>query len=256
MANYQQYPTPPRTSSPKHSANYQSEQAYDHNYPEPSPFTQPQRFSPQSQPSLPPKLSAQDSYFHSYSAPGSPVHEANASQRPPRPIRRRSSPLLAGPGGVQYPSSRPWTPTRPYSPSSLNRLSPRPLHFSPANPVPSPYSAGRPKPRPGFLRRMAMKVEAWIKGFMRWSKKNPMLAGVLTFIPVMTIAGVVKIARGLGKGLGFIEKGVGRPPRSGKGEKGVGGEGEWGWGLDEFKSFGGSKGGPLDGVMKIAQMLW
>jgi hypothetical protein len=98
-----------------------------------------------------------------------------------------------------------------------------------------------------------MKVEAWIKSFMRWSRKSPMIAGVLTFIPVMAIAGVVKIARGLGKGLGLVEKGVGRPGKFGEVDKGI--EGEMGWGLNEFKGFGGSKGGPFEGMLKIMQML-
>lgn len=90
---------------------------------------------------------------------------------------------------------------------------------------------------------------------MRWSKKNPMIAGVLTFLPIMTIAGVVKIARGLGKGLGLVEKGFERPPKNdpGAGDKSIGDE--WGWGMNEFKGFGGSKGGPLEGLLKVLQML-
>jgi hypothetical protein len=100
-----------------------------------------------------------------------------------------------------------------------------------------------------------MKVEAWIKGFMRWSKKNPMIAGVLTFVPVMTIAAVVKIARVAGKGLGLVEKGFGRPPKIGEGAGNRDLGDEWGWGMDEFKGFGGSKGGPFDELLKVLQML-
>lgn len=91
---------------------------------------------------------------------------------------------------------------------------------------------------------------------MRWSKKNPMIAGVLTFVPVMTMAVVVKIARVAGKGLGFVEKGFSRPPMvDGAGDKGIGGGEEWGWGMDDFKGFGGSKGGPFEGLLKVVQML-
>lgn len=93
---------------------------------------------------------------------------------------------------------------------------------------------------------------------MKWSKKNPMIAGVLTFVPVLTIAGVVKIAKGLGKGLGLVGKDLGGSGKLG-GEGGIGDKGlrggEWGWGLDEFKGFGGTKGGPFEGLMKIMQML-
>jgi hypothetical protein len=100
-----------------------------------------------------------------------------------------------------------------------------------------------------------MRLEAWIKDFMRWGKKNPMIAGVLTFIPVMTIAVVVKITKGLGRGLGLVEKGFGRPGKLGAEDKGIAEESKWGWGLDEFKGFGGGKGGPFEGLMKIMQRL-
>lgn len=81
-----------------------------------------------------------------------------------------------------------------------------------------------------------------------------MTAGILTFVPVMTIAGVVKVARVLGKGLGLVQKSS--RPGAGElstGDKGLGGE--WGWGMDDFKGFGGSKGGPLEGMLKVFQML-
>lgn len=79
-----------------------------------------------------------------------------------------------------------------------------------------------------------------------------MLAGVLTFVPVMTMAIVVKIGRTLGKGFGLVGKGYGKPGEIG-GE--VGSKGLEGWGLDELKGFGGSKGGPFEGLLKIMQML-
>ena len=91
--------------------------------------------------------------------------------------------------------------------------------------------------------------------FMRWTKKNPMIAGVVTFIPVVFIAAVVKVARGLGKGLGLVEKTFGRPGKLGEGDKGIGLGSEWEGGLDEFKGFGGSKGGPFEGILKMMQML-
>jgi hypothetical protein len=241
MTTYEQYPTPPPTSSPKSYTNYRSEprpqpqqhsQPWDYAYPEPSPFTQPAPL-PDSHTAAP-KVSAQESYFHSYSTPSSPAIPYSSSQpqyKPSKPPRRRSSPLLSGPGGYQYAQPSP-------------RLSPRPLYYSPSNPIPSPYSAGRPKPRPGFLRRIAMKVEAWIKRFMRWSREHPLLAGVLTFIPVMTIAGFVKIARVLGNGLGYGRKG------KGKGFKGL-----EGMGFENFRGFNGTKYGPLEGILKMLQMF-
>ena len=66
---------------------------------------------------------------------------------------------------------------------------------------------------------------------MKWSKGNPIKAGLLTFIPIVAGAGIVKIRKKLG------------------------GKGEWGYGLDDFKGFAGSKGGPLEGVLKIIHML-
>lgn len=79
---------------------------------------------------------------------------------------------------------------------------------------------------------------------------------MLTFIPVVAGAGLVKMAKGLGVG-----KKMGKMIRSlggnGMGSKRKGGEGvakEWGWGMDEFVGFGGTKGGPLEGILKMMQM--
>lgn len=77
---------------------------------------------------------------------------------------------------------------------------------------------------------------------------------------------VAKIARVAGKGLGFVEKGHKRPtsnsnsspqasPKTGGGEGEKKGILDAGWGFEQFKAFGGSKGGPLEGMLKVLQML-
>ena len=84
--------------------------------------------------------------------------------------------------------------------------------------------------------------------------------GVLTFIPLLTVTAVAKIARVAGKGLGLVEKGHKRPDSnpgpqgspSGEGDKGIL---DAGWGFEQFKGFGGSKGGPLEGMLKMLQLM-
>jgi len=203
-------------------------------YPTPPPTSSPKHAT--SYPAFQPKLYAQDpSLPQTFSTPNSPIQ---TSQQPYEyaytvPPRRRSSP--------------------PYA----RKSPPRPLHFSPTNPPPSPYNSSRPSPRPGFITRMLRKLDRGIRSFMRWAKTNPIKAGFLTFLPVMAGVGVVKLAKTLGRGLGILEKGYGRTKLDKGIGKGAGKEAErvWGWGLDEFKGFGGSKAGPLDGIIKIVQML-
>jgi len=80
---------------------------------------------------------------------------------------------------------------------------------------------------------------------------------------LLTVTAVAKIARVAGKGLGLVDKGHKRPNSNpspqdslpglpGEGEKGIL---DAGWGFEQFKGFGGSKGGPLEGVLKMLQMM-
>jgi hypothetical protein len=94
---------------------------------------------------------------------------------------------------------------------------------------------------------MAMQVQAWIQGFMKWSKKNPLLAGLLTFVPVMAVALIWKIAKGLGRGMGLTDKGYARPANIGGRTSGMGGA--------LGKALGGGKGGGFGGLLKMMQML-
>jgi hypothetical protein len=104
---------------------------------------------------------------------------------------------------------------------------------------------------------MKVKITQWIRSLMRWSKRNPIKAGLASFIPVMLGAGAVKAFSGLSgvtktvlskleMGMGGGKPGQKRKPAEKK---------EWGWGLDHFVGFGGTKGGPLDGAMKVLQMF-
>jgi hypothetical protein len=85
---------------------------------------------------------------------------------------------------------------------------------------------------------------------MRWSSKNPIKAGLLTFIPVLTTALLMRASKGIGKLFGG-GKGAGVKSL----EKGA--KKEWGYGLDEFVGFAGAKGkdGPLAGLLKMVHML-
>ena len=92
---------------------------------------------------------------------------------------------------------------------------------------------------------------------MRWAKKNPIKAGIASFVPVLLGAGAVRAVSGLsgvakhmfGKletGMGGGKSGHKRNPSEKK---------EWDWGLNHFVGFGGTKGGPLDGIMKVLHMF-
>jgi len=93
-----------------------------------------------------------------------------------------------------------------------------------------------------------------------WAQENPIKAGFLTFVPVMAFAGMTRMWIGLGKMLGKGKTGADNlvknsrksVERSGKARKA--GKKNWGYGLDTLVGFNGSKGGPLDGVLKLLQM--
>jgi hypothetical protein len=84
---------------------------------------------------------------------------------------------------------------------------------------------------------------------MRWPKKNTVKSGLITFVPVLSAAGWVKMFKAPRK------LGGGENTRTNRFiEKGSEGRKIWGWGLDEFVGFNGTKGGPLDGMLKVFQM--
>lgn len=89
-----------------------------------------------------------------------------------------------------------------------------------------------------------------------------MKAGIAAFVPLLAVAGFAKAVHGvvaLGSELlsGFEEDGM----KNSGGKDGEDEEGKekkkrtYGWGMDKFTGFGGSKGGPVEGLMKIMQML-
>jgi len=234
-----------------------------------------------------PKLPAKDTYFQqSYSTPASPTHWDPSSKLVPNnhninaastihfdaiPPRRKSSPIqYQQPQPIDYPHEpfpRPASTgvspnTSPYTfrpPRKSSRTPPRPLYSSPLNPISTPYNASRPLPRPGLLKRILGKIEQWIRSFMRWSSKNPIKAGLLTFTPVVATAGIVRAGKVIGKLFGG-EKGALGGLGKAAGVKGLEkkeAKKESGYGLGHFVGFAGSKGtgGPLAGVWKKLQML-
>ena len=89
---------------------------------------------------------------------------------------------------------------------------------------------------------------------MKWSSKNPIKAGLLTFIPVLTTAVIIRIGKGIGKMFGGEAGGLGKAAGLKAAEKQA--KKEWGYGLDEFVGFAGAKEAhPIGGVLKMIQML-
>jgi len=93
---------------------------------------------------------------------------------------------------------------------------------------------------------------------MRWSSKNPIKAGLLTFIPVLATAGIMRAMHGVGKLFGGQKGALGGLGKAAR-VKGLEKEAkkEWGYGLDHFVGFAGAKGadGPLAGVLKTLHMF-
>ncbi|TVY44110.1 hypothetical protein LSUB1_G001901, partial [Lachnellula subtilissima] len=138
---------------------------------------------------------------------------------------------------------------------------PRPIYFSPTNKPPSPYSTARPRPRPGFVKRITAKIEEWVRSFIRWAKEHPVKAGLAAFVPLVAAAGFAKAVHGI---IALGGELLGRETDEHEGGKEGNDEDEkgkekpkkvYGWGLDHFVGFGGSKGGPMEGMLKILQML-
>lgn len=115
------------------------------------------------------------------------------------------------------------------------------------------------------MKRITAKIEEWVRGFIRWAKKNPVKAGIATFVPLVALAGFAKAVHGvvrLGSELlsSIDEDRIGGKDNGKDDDEDEEGKKEkekkvYGWGMDHFVGFGGSKGGPVDGMMKILQML-
>jgi hypothetical protein len=90
---------------------------------------------------------------------------------------------------------------------------------------------------------------------MRWSSKNPIKAGLLTFTPVVATAGIVRAGKVIGKLFGSEKGALGGLGKAAR-VKGLEKK-ESGYGLGHLLGFAGSKGtgGPLAGVWKKLQML-
>ncbi|KAK0130241.1 hypothetical protein ONS96_000764 [Cadophora gregata f. sp. sojae] len=261
---YIDYPTPPPSSSPQCKDNsYKTQPAQETYFQQPAIASYSQPASPNhrdTQPANPitqivvPQQQSQYEYVppqhsdfpgQSHVQQGPQAHEDVAHHGSNNDYYTLpASPLAQKPG----PQTNTYTPPRrrSFSPPK-GRHSPRPIYYSPTNPIPSPYNVSRPTPRPGFVQRMLARIEGWIRASMRWCNRHPIAAGFLTFIPVLAGAGIVRAAKGLKIREMLKRMGAGQT-KKGEAEK------DWAWGMDQFVGFGGSKGGPLEGILKILQM--
>lgn len=181
----------------------------------------------------------------------SPTYAQIHPYEPHRPSSHPSS-------GSRASSSSPNAFVRPISP--YRRKPTPPFMYAPGR-TPSPYAVGgRPQPRPGFIARVEAKLTKWIQGFMRWARKNPIKAGLLTFLPFAAAAVVSRLAGVIGKAsaplVGAMMQGLGGKKRGKGGEKGLkeGENAKWGYGMDHFDGFEGSKGGPINGLLKMVHL--
>jgi len=93
-----------------------------------------------------------------------------------------------------------------------------------------------------------------------WAKENPIKAGLITFVPVLALAGATRMLGGIGRVFGKGKKRVEEVVKDSRSRAKEGkaakkdGKQLWGWGLDHLVGFNCSRGGPLDGALKILQM--
>lgn len=288
---YDQYPTPPPTGSPKDhdNSNYHPDSSQ-HRPAQETYFDQTISYSTPGSPSqnhprwkAPPQTSS--TQIHTAPQPQPGQYDYLPPRRKSSPIQSQQKPYphdqyynpAASSSTIRPPQRRSSPGVSPNTSQSPRRTPPlpqRPLHFSPINPVPTPYNVSRPQPRPGLLKRMLNKLKAWARGFVKWCRNNPIKAGLLTAIPILAGAAMFKVLSSAVKVLGtagiVIMEGMGggRTPGNWMGEmkdkakevkndaKEQAGEEaeEWGYGMDHFKGFAGSKGSPIEGFLKVMQM--
>ncbi|PQE33680.1 hypothetical protein CJF32_00010853 [Rutstroemia sp. NJR-2017a WRK4] len=222
---------------------------------------------------------AQETYYQSTSMPTSPS-QLNPAQhpysegfdpahpsRPAAPPRRSSSPI---PNTESIPSTY-FPGTQPIPGPIRRRSSPTPGRIpSPYNHKPlSPYNASRPQPRPGLVRTAVRRLKSWVRSLISWIRNNPIKFGLLAFLPFLFGAGIWKTIKGVKHLFDHLIKNKWKK----KGER-LQLRDEWKEELKEgskkakkavrkwhedifgdFKGFAGSNGGPLDGVLKIIQMM-
>ncbi|KAF7936948.1 hypothetical protein BELL_0098g00100 [Botrytis elliptica] len=164
----------------------------------------------------------------------------------------------------QIPQTNPYPET--YNPSHPSHPGPPPRRSS--SPIPgrissplkrplSPYSLSRPKPRPGFVRRVASRFTSWIRSLFSWIRANPIKTGLLSFIPILLGTGVVKTVKGVKHFLGNRASKRKEKKHEHKLEKEAK-KLEKKWHEDifgDFKGFAGTTGGPLNGILKIVHLL-
>ncbi|ATZ57665.1 hypothetical protein BCIN_15g02160 [Botrytis cinerea B05.10] len=198
-----------------------------HPYPEtydpshPSRPGPPPRRSSSPIPNTLPSTTSTNPYYNPPSQTSQPYAQAQ-----PQPIRRRSSPI---PGRISSPLKRPL----------------------------SPYSLSRPKPRPGFVRRVASRFTSWIRSLFSWMRAHPIKTGLLSFIPILLGTGLVKTVKGVKHFLGNRASKRKEKKHEHKLEKEAK-KLEKKWHEDifgDFKGFAGTKGGPLNGILKIVHLL-
>ncbi|CAG8978172.1 hypothetical protein HYALB_00011488 [Hymenoscyphus albidus] len=280
------YPTPPPTSSPKEDTHHDyrttqdfrsydtpqqtpaltripAQEAYYHAGSEPSSprqsYTKPYQAQGNGGNGPEQRLvrSNTDSPKHFYGPPhAQKLNDLGVTGRNQRPVDGTYT-IRSGSRSPPLHHDNSDHPTRPSSGQRRRTPPPRPLYFSPTNRPPSPYNVSRPQPRPGFMKRMKDKVSYWMRKLLDWAKRNPIKAGLASIVPLVLGAGMIRIITELSSVaktlLNKLEMGMGGG-RPGQKRKPPVKEG-WDWGLQHFVGFGGTKGGPLDGIMKILQMF-
>ncbi|KAL3424526.1 hypothetical protein PVAG01_03807 [Phlyctema vagabunda] len=136
--------------------------------------------------------------------------------------------------------------------SIKNRSASPPQRLYPVHRVPSSYHASsRPRPRPGLVKRVLGKFRQWMRDMLWYARKHPIKTGLMTIFPALAVGGVVKGLVSAGQGLMKFLSEDKRKDRKRRGEEKDDPMAIFG----QFKKFGNTKGGPLDGVLKIFQMF-
>lgn len=93
------------------------------------------------------------------------------------------------------------------------------------------------------MKRIRNRIRNFLRILLSEAQKHPLRTGILTILPIATATSIYRAGKAVFNGVNSWL------------DAQAGAKGDYGGILDEFVGFGGSRVGPLDGVLKVGQMF-